>query len=310
LESNYEEEVVDELSTRLTELLNESDNESNGSNRSKDSLNDMQRNVDRSNKYNSHHTNNFDHRSAHKPFNYTPVHTPQLTPQHNQPSNSGIPHFKQPTYPPKGEAPTLAELEQKGQYQAKEHLRDVNQVNTSEYDIEEKKRELKFKFDLLKKSYPKSQIPEFTIHSDYNEMKKSYGSCVRRLSLDSSVESYKTYLIGGFMVVEFIFGKFLKLDMQGFTQQQIVSMHSYEKLLIELGEKAYTPKGSKWPVELRLLFLILMNAAMFIVSKMIMAKTGTNFLGMINGMNAAASRPAPSQKRRMRGPNINLEDIP
>ena len=89
------------------------------------------------------------------------------------------------------------------------------------------------------------------------------------------------------MGCEFVMGNFLGFDMQGFTQQQILSMNSYEKLLIELGEKSYVPSGSKWPVELRLLFMIIMNAAFFIVSKMIMKKTGANLLGMVNGMNVA-----------------------
>ena len=141
-------------------------------------------------------------------------------------------------------------------------------------------------------------------------MKKTYDSTVRRLSLDSSVENYKTYLIGGFMACEFLLGNFFKFDMQGFTQQQILSMNSYEKLLIELGEKSYVPTGSKWPVEIRLLFMIIMNAAFFIISKMIMKKTGANLLGMINSMNSTATQPATTQKRKMKGPDIDLNNIP
>ena len=141
-------------------------------------------------------------------------------------------------------------------------------------------------------------------------MKKTYESTVRRLSLDSTVESYKTYLIGGFMLVEFILGNFLKFDMQGFTQQQIISINTYERLLIELGEKSYVPEGSKWPVELRLVFMIIMNAAFFIISKMIMKKTGSNLMNMINSMNVS-SRPASiAKKRPMKGPSIDPNDIP
>jgi hypothetical protein len=133
----------------------------------------------------------------------------------------------------KAPPPTLAELESKGFYHRKPELRDINQIATSEYDQEDKKRELLFKFDLLKKSYPKSNtnIPEYTVHSDFHEMQKSYESTVRRLSLDSTVENYKTYLIGGFMLTEFVFGNFLGFDMNGFTQQQIINMHTYERLL-------------------------------------------------------------------------------
>ena len=208
-------------------------------------------------------------------------------------------------------APTLSELEKQGGYVPKKELRDINRTTMNEQEEEDSKRELLFKFDLLRKSYPSSIIPEYTIHTDIRTMQKSYGDSVRRLSLDSSVDNYKTYIVYGFMGCEFIFGNFLGFDMQGFTQQQILSMNSYEKLLIELGEKSYVPSGSKWPVELRLLFMIIMNAAFFVISKMIMKKTGANILGMVNSMNASpAQGSAPAQrKRKMKGPNIDL-DIP
>ena len=208
-------------------------------------------------------------------------------------------------------APTLAELEARGGYVPRPVMRDLNQPSKNEQDEEDAKREILFKFDLLKKSYPVSSIPEYTIHTDLKTMEKAYGDCVRRLSLDSSVESYKTYLVYGFMGVEFVMGNFLGFDMQGFTQQQIISMHSYEKLLIELGEKSYVPTGSSWPVELRLLFMIIMNAAFFVVSKMMMKKTGANLMGMINSMNRPNSNSgASARKRKMRGPNVDLGEIP
>ena len=210
-------------------------------------------------------------------------------------------------------APTLSELEQRGGYVPKRELRDINHTTMSEQQEDDAKRELLFKFDLLRKSYPASIIPEYNIHTDYQTMQKAYDDTVRRLSLDSSVENYKTYLVYGFMGCEFVFGNFLGFDMQGFTQQQILSMNSYEKLLIELGEKSYVPEGSKWPVELRLLFMIIMNAAFFVISKMIMKKTGANLMGMINNMNTttqASATPSTQRKRRMRGPNIDIGEIP
>lgn len=229
----------------------------------------------------------------------------KFTPYDKYQQKQQIPRTTQPP-------PTLAELEAKGQYHKTNELRDINHITTGEYDQEDKKRELIFKFDLLKKSYPLAGpvIPEYTIHSDLNEMQKTYDITVRKLSLDSTVESYKTYLLGGFMVVEFAFGNFLGFDMAGFTQQQIVNMSSYDRLLIELGEKSYVPSGSRWPVELRLLFIIIMNAGFFIVSKMVMRKTGANLLGMVNGMNNPVSTTKPLQKRRMRGPSTNIDEIP
>ena len=276
-----------DLSNRLKELLNDTDNESNVSNNSNVSKNSLKKDksVD---KYSRQYDDKFQHKSSHRSTLYRSV---------TREPTSDVP-------------PTLTELRNQGVYDETDHLRDINQVNMGEQDIEDKKRELLFKFDLLRKSYPNSVIPEFTIHSEIAAMQNAYDDSVRRLSLDSSVENYKTYLIGGFMLVEFIFGNFLGFDMQGFTQQQILSMNSYEKLLIELGEKSYVPTGSKWPVELRLLFLIIMNAAFFIVSKMIMKKTGANLMNMINGMNTPQPPLSTHRKRKMKGPNINIDDIP
>ena len=205
--------------------------------------------------------------------------------------------------------PTLSELEADGGYVKKKYLNDINGPYGEQED-DDLKRELIFKFDLLKKSYPNALIPEFNVHSDYMTMKKTYESTIKRLSLDSSVEDYKKYLIGGFMVVEYVLGYFMNFDMQGFTNQQILSMNSYEKLLIELGEKSYVPSGSRWPVELRLLFLIILNAVMFIISKMILKKTGSNLMNMMNNMNAGPNLDNSYKKKRMRGPNIDLNNIP
>jgi hypothetical protein len=190
---------------------------------------------------------------------------------------------------------------------------------------EEEKRELLFKFEMLKKSYPTANIrQDFTIRSDIHDIKSAYEMSVRRLSMDSKIEKYKSYLMGAFMATEYVFGNFLGFDMQGYTQQQILQMNSYEKLLIEIGEKSYVPESvSKFPVEVRLLFLVVMNAAIFIGSKMLMAKTGANVLNMINSMNTnnkspaapppqmntQSSQPSRFMKRKMRGPSINVNDL-
>lgn len=201
--------------------------------------------------------------------------------------------------------PTLSELEKQGATVSRRELADASRLQIDDEDL---KREMLFKFDLLRKSYKEHNIPTFTIHSDLGMMTRAYEDTVRRLSLDSSVETYKRYLIGAFMLIEFALGKWLKFDMKGYTQQQIVSMSSYEKLLIEIGEKSYMPGGEQWSVEVRLVFLIIINTAFFLVGKMIMNNTGSNLMSAINNMNRATTeQPA---KKKMQGPNINLDDLP
>ena len=175
----------------------------------------------------------------------------------------------------------------------------MNDVSNQNND-EDLKRELLFKFELLRKSYKNVNIPEFTIHSDYQSMQRIYDTTVRQVNIDSNIDTYKSYLITGFYITEFVLGYWLQFDMQDFTKQQIANMNKYEHLLIELGEKNYVPEGSKWPVEIRLLFTILINAAIFIITKMVMKKIGGNLFGMMR----EETQEVP--KRRMRGPDINL----
>jgi len=191
-------------------------------------------------------------------------------------------------------APRLSEISG-GSYLPKKQMADVSKQT---FDDEDLKRELLFKFDLLRKSYKNANIPEFSIHSDYSTMQRTYDSTIRQVNVDNNIETYKSYLITGFYITEFVLGYWLKFDMQDFTKQQIVNMSKYEHLLIELGEKNYVPEGSKWPVEIRLLFTIIINAAIFIVTKMVMKKIGSNLFNM-------TEEPQPP-KRRMRGPDVNL----
>ena len=192
-------------------------------------------------------------------------------------------------------APRLSEISG-GNFLPKKTVGDISKNN---FDDEDLKRELLFKFDLLRKSYKNSNIPEFTIHSDYLTMQRTYDSTIRQVNVDNNIETYKSYLITGFYITEFVLGYWLKFDMQDFTKQQMVNMNKYEHLLIELGEKNYVPEGSKWPVEIRLLFTILINAAIFIITKMVMKKIGSSFFNF-------AEEPQSAPKRRMRGPDIDL----
>lgn len=203
--------------------------------------------------------------------------------------------------------PKLSDLERQGEIQNRQSAPNLDRIYATEDEEDEMKRELLFKFELLKKAY-KTDVPEFNVHSDLKQMTRSYESTLRRVSLDSCVENYKQLLIGGFMVLEFVLGYLFKFDMQGFTQQQILNMNQYERLLIELGEQSYVPGGSQWPVEVRLLLMVLGNAAIFIIAKMIMKKTGSNIMSAMNSFSRP--QPSPLNKRKMRGPSIQPDDIP
>lgn len=222
---------------------------------------------------------------------------PRATPSPSPPKNS------QPA------KPLFSEIK-KGNGGSYPIYKNIDNPTVKEQEQEDLKRELLFKFELLKKTYKTADIPEYTVHSDYNTMLKNYEMTIKKISIDNNVENYRQYLVWGFMGIEFALGKYMSFDMSGFTQQQIVSMSSYEKLLIELGEKSYVPTSKNWPVEVRLLGVVLMNTAFFVMTKIMMKKTGENLFGVINNFNAGTTENNNQPKRKMKGPNIDLDEIP
>ena len=220
--------------------------------------------------------------------------------------------------------PKLSDLEKKGVIKNKRTIPNIGiGIEEDVEDDEDAKRELLFKFSLLKKSYnTKIEIPEFTIHSSYKRMVEVYENTLRHLSLESSVEQYKNILIGGFMVCEYVFGVWLSLDMAGYTQAQILNISQYERLLIELGSKNYTPEAQNYPVEFRLIGMIILNAVIFVVSKLILKKTGNNIMNMMNNnirnqytqsfentANNFYKEPMKEERKKMKKPSFDFSSL-
>ena len=57
--------------------------------------------------------------------------------------------------------------------------------------------------------------------------------------------------------------------------------------------------------------LIVLNVVIFIISKMILKKTGSNLMGMMNHIQKPLTKTTePSApKKKMKGPTINLDDL-
>lgn len=158
-------------------------------------------------------------------------------------------------------APSLSELKYN-----KKGLEELTPTGTDAL-----KRELLFKLQLLKKSYPDfNDGDDFTMHTNYEEMVERYDMASKRLRVNSDVDTYRGYLQAGFMIIEKYLAPLLSIDMTGFANEQFVHMNKYDSLLFELGEKHYVPTGSQWPVEVRLIGLMFMQTALFIISKQIM----------------------------------------
>lgn len=208
------------------------------------------------------------------------------------------------------------EEEEEEKQKEKEEEEDEYAGLTPEERERREKEEYMWRFRILKKKFknPSVEIPEFNEHSELNEMKSVYERTTKELYLDNCVDSYRTYLMGGFMMVEFVCTNWLGVDLGGFTSSQTRMMYKYDMLLIELGEKSYSNWGAKIPVEIRLAGLILLQAGLFYLGKIISSKYGN---GMADVFRGFMGQPPTSDdkikdepvKKKMKGPRFRAEDI-
>jgi hypothetical protein len=193
----------------------------------------------------------------------------------------------------------------------------------TEKDIQ-RKRDLLYKFKILKRQYTNGFVPEVNEFMDLHDLEREYDSVTRQLRLDDQVENYKKYLMMGFWGLETVLKTFLKFqDIDGFATQQIAGINQYEKILLEIGEKHSVSMSSQWPPELRLAGIVFMNAAVFLGTKMLF-KGGSS--GMMSSFFGGSSKPASSSpppmsfggstsfgssapKKKMRGPDLDIEDL-
>jgi hypothetical protein len=204
------------------------------------------------------------------------------------------------------EIPTLDQLKMRGQINPRS---EAPAAASQEVNQEDRKRELMFKFEILRKSYKNQcdKVPEITIYTPLEQMENMYETTKKHLKLDESVDSNKKKLIYAFMVIEWVLGRFLKLDMEGFARHQILNIDSYDKLLFELGEKSYSVTKKEWPIEVRILLLVLFNAAGFILAKML---DGGGIMNILNAVLSPQGNQPIGTKRKMRGPTVDVNQLP
>ena len=147
------------------------------------------------------------------------------------------------------------------------------------------------RIQIIKTRFHDVVIPRKAGEMTWQELRKIYYIELDRVSIGKNVDSYKTILAVMFIICEGVGAKFLKIDCTGFFAHSSRSMHRYDNLLIELGEKNYSSFGENWPVEARLGIMVLVNFVIFCIAKYLFKLTNQdmsdNFFDMFQNMGNA-----------------------
>jgi hypothetical protein len=134
-----------------------------------------------------------------------------------------------------------------------------------ELELVRKRADYRVKLGVLRREFPSFLIPDFDEDTDLKIVHTQFDRYVCQIKTENSVGTYKTYLVVFWLVLELGLVKGLGLKFSGFVKNQVKSMHRYDTLLSELGEKGNIGFGEGWPVEVRLGLLCLFQAVVFLI---------------------------------------------
>lgn len=140
---------------------------------------------------------------------------------------------------------------------------------------EEERMMIIARLKIMKRGWPEIDVGDYDTKTiSLKRLRKVYKIFKCRVVAEDISGGYKKWLIAGFVLLELIFVRVFKLDMSGLVVNQIQMMSSYSELLLELAEKYGSTYKSYFPVEVRLMFAMGVNAGIFFILK--------NFLGDAN----------------------------
>lgn len=117
---------------------------------------------------------------------------------------------------------------------------------------------------------------------------------------ETNASYYMMFMYAGFMLLEIICVNYFEiLVAKGFAEKQCNRVKNYKDLLLEMGQvNSLAQTASKWPVELRLIGLMLFEFVIFCVLNYFSTKKGTNvsYESTIDGIYKAFESMRPDMK--------------
>jgi hypothetical protein len=207
-----------------------------------------------------------------------------VSPEHERPvTPHSFPALSPTPPPPPAREPADEPVQESGPAPKRKPVGDDDDEDEDEDEKDlsedEERMMLIARLKILKRGWQDIDVSDYDSKTvTLKRLRKIYKMFKARVFAEECSGGYKKWLIAGFVLIEVICVRILKIDMSGFTVNQISAMASYNDLLIELAEKYGSSYKSYFPVEARLIFAMSVNAVIFFILK--------NFLGDANSDTA------------------------
>lgn len=141
------------------------------------------------------------------------------------------------------------------------------QIEETRVDPVFEKNEILYTLRKKKKYSNNKDFPEFNEFMPTHKLKSILQNVKRDMNLESNVQSFRGMFAVGLSVMEQVCTSYLSINMSGFASQEMQKIQVYDPIIVEIGERSYLNWSSDLPPEMKLFFMVLMNAAMFVFSK-------------------------------------------
>lgn len=192
-------------------------------------------------------------------------------------------------------------------------IREIDYEGMSDEQKEKMHCDIDYQFDRLHARFPQWKITDPGRGVSLENRHNQYKLWVRQIHVSQNATQWSGYMHTCFISVELLFTYIFRIDMTGYTAEQLRSRQEYEMLLMELGEQHYSEGGSGWTVEWRLAWMALMNAVIFLAARFIsklMGPNGNDIVGTIRDMVTGMARhqmfrPPDSEYNQASAPTVN-----
>lgn len=168
------------------------------------------------------------------------------------------------------------------------------------------------KFKILKKNHPDKKFEMFSRKMSLEAIHELYETHLKSMGAESTAGQFEMLLRVLFLGIEFVCVKWIGIDMRGFAADQMRGIESYHRSLLMLGEDWSGPNGRGLPPLFQIIIMVLLNAIVLAVTRLVAASDIGKSVGMTNGDEMYNFiRPLTNGYiNRMSSPSIPAENDP